>query len=151
MPYKFNSNYMLFSHVVRNRMFGALKRLCAYRKDPTHSLAKHIHVMYNKLWTFHVTNSEHYELSVEQHMWIGLNSLLDSWEHERKGLTRRISDLTYNNIASELNQELERQIQRNIRRSSRSMNTFPWMNKMFETLTLREFDKRECPVHPDDE
>ena len=65
MPYKFNANYILFSHV-GNRMFGALERLCAYRKDPTHSLVEHIHVMYNKLWTFHVTYSGHYELSVEQ-------------------------------------------------------------------------------------
>ena len=64
MPYKFNVNYILFSRV-GNRMFGTLEQLCAYRKDPTHSLAEQIHVMYNKLWTFHVTYSEHYELSVE--------------------------------------------------------------------------------------
>ena len=80
-----------------------------------------------------------------------LDSLLDSWEHERKVLTRKISDLTYNDIVIELNQELERQIQSSIRQSSRSMNTFPWMNKMSETLTLREFVKRECPIHPNDE
>ena len=49
MPYMFNVNYILFSHVVRNKMFGALERLCAYRKDLTNSLAEHIHVMYNKL------------------------------------------------------------------------------------------------------
>ena len=55
-------------------MFGVLERLCAYRKYPTHSLAEHIHVMYNKLWTY----SEHYELSVEQQMWIVLNSYPDS-------------------------------------------------------------------------
>ena len=29
MPYKLNANYILFSHVVRNRMLGALERLCA--------------------------------------------------------------------------------------------------------------------------
>ena len=63
---------------------------------------QHIHVMYNKLWTFHVTYSEHFELSVEQHLWIVLDSLLDSWENERKALTARISDLTYNDIVSEL-------------------------------------------------
>ena len=82
----FNANYILFSHVVRNRMFSTLKRLCAYRKDPTHLLTKHIHMMYNKPWTFHVTNNEHYELLVEQHMWIVLDYLPDSWEHERKRL-----------------------------------------------------------------
>ena len=49
MPYKFNANYILFSHIVMNIMFDALERLCAYRKDLTHSLAEHIHVMYNKL------------------------------------------------------------------------------------------------------
>ena len=107
MPYMFNVNYNLFSHVVRNRMFGSLERLCAYRKDPTHSLAEHIHVMYKKLWAFHMTYSEPYDLSVEQQMWIVLDSLPDSWEHERKALTRRISNLTYNDIVSELNQELE--------------------------------------------
>ena len=57
-------------------------------------------------------------------MWTVLDSLLDSWEHERKMLTRRISDLTYNNIISELNQELERRIQSSIKRSSRLMNEF---------------------------
>ena len=31
------------------------------------------------------------------------------------------------------------------------MNNFPLMNKMFETLTLRESTERECPVHLDDE
>ena len=80
-------------------------------------------------------------------MWIVLDSLLDSWEHERKALTRRMSNLTYNNIVS----ELKRRIQSSIRRSSKSMNTFPWMNKMSKTLTLREFSERECPVHPNDE
>ena len=58
-------------------MFGALEQLGAYKKDPTHSLDKHIHLINNKLWTFHVTYSEHYELSVEQQMWIVLDSLLD--------------------------------------------------------------------------
>ena len=71
--------------------------------------------MFNKPWTFHVIYSEHYELSVEQKMWIVLDSLLDSWEHERMTLTRRISNLTYNDIISELNQELERRIQSSIR------------------------------------
>ena len=84
-------------------MFGALKRLYAYKKDQIHSLDEHIHVMYNKLWTFHVTYNEHYELSIEQQMWIVLDSLSDSWKHERKVLTKRISDLTYNNIVSEPN------------------------------------------------
>ena len=62
----FNVNYILFLYIVRNRMFGALERLCAYGKYLTHSLAKHIHVMYNKLWAFHVIYSEHYELSIER-------------------------------------------------------------------------------------
>ena len=62
-----------------------------------------------------MTYNEHYKLFVEQQMWIVLDSLLDSWEHERKTLTRRISDLTYHNIVSELNRELERQIQSSIR------------------------------------
>ena len=66
MPYMSNANYILFSHVMRNRMFVALERLCAYRKDSTHSLDEDIHLIYNKLWTFHVTYSDHYELSVEQ-------------------------------------------------------------------------------------
>ena len=115
MSYMSNANYIFFSLVVRNRMFGALERLCAYRKDPTHSLDEHIHLMYNKLWTFHVTYIEHYELSMEEQMWIVLDSLPDSLEHERKVLIRRISDLTYNNIVSELDQDLERRIQSSIR------------------------------------
>ena len=65
MSYMSNVNYILFSHVVRNRMFGTLERLCTYRKDKTHSLDGHIHLMYNKLWTFHVTYNEIYELSLE--------------------------------------------------------------------------------------
>ena len=52
-------------------------------------------------------------------MWIVLDSMHYSWEHERKALTRRINDLTYDNIVSELNQELERRIQSSIRKSSR--------------------------------
>ena len=68
MPYMFNANYILFSYVVRNRMFNSLERLCAYRKFPTHSLVEHIYVMCNKLWIFHVTYSEHYELLMEQQM-----------------------------------------------------------------------------------
>ena len=71
-----------------------------------------------------MTYSKHYELSVERQIWIVLDSLPDSWEHERKALTRRISDLTYNNIVSKLNQELEHWIQSSIRRSSRPMNMF---------------------------
>ena len=66
MSYMLNANHIFFSLVVRNRLLGALERLCAYRKDPTHSLTEHIHVMYNKLWTFHVTYNEHYELLVKQ-------------------------------------------------------------------------------------
>ena len=66
MSYMFNANYILFSYVMRNRMFDALERLCAYKKDPTRSLAEHIHVIYNKLWTFHLTYNEHYELSIEK-------------------------------------------------------------------------------------
>ena len=59
----------------------------------------------------------------------------DSYEHERKVLVKKISDLTYDNIVSELNQKLESWIQSNIRRSSRLMNSFPLMNKMSRTLT----------------
>ena len=55
-------------------MFSVLERLYAYRKDPTHSLVEYIHVMYNKRWTY----NEHYELSVEQQMWIVLNSFPNS-------------------------------------------------------------------------
>ena len=55
-----------------------------------------------------MTYSGHYELSIEQQMWIMLDFLPRSWEHEIKVLTRRISNLTHNNIVSELNQELER-------------------------------------------
>ena len=84
-------------------MFGALESLYAYREDPTHSLDEYIHLMYNKLWTFHVTYSERYELSVDQKLWIVFDSLNDSWEHERKAHTKRISDITYDNIVSELN------------------------------------------------
>ena len=68
MLYMSNVNYILFLHVVSDRMFGSFEGLCAYRKDPTHSLDEQIHLIYNKLWTFHVTYSEDYELSVEQHM-----------------------------------------------------------------------------------
>ena len=82
-------------------------------------------------------------------MWIVLISLPDSWEHERKALTRRICDLTYNDFVSELIQELENRIQSSITQSSKSMNTFPW--KMFETLTLKKFAERECLFHLDDE
>ena len=57
-----------------------------------------------------MTYSEHCELPIEQQMWIVLYSLPDSWEHEKKALTRKLSDLTYNNIVNELNQELELRI-----------------------------------------
>ena len=33
-------------------MMIALERLCEYKKDPNHSLEKHIDVMYAKLWNF---------------------------------------------------------------------------------------------------
>ena len=58
MLYMSNVNYILISHIVRDKMFGALERLCGYRKYLIHSLDEHIHLMYNKLWTFHVTYSE---------------------------------------------------------------------------------------------
>ena len=61
-----NVSYLLFSHVVNDRIVGTLERLCAYRKDPTHSLNEYIHLMYNKLWIFHETYNKHYELSKEQ-------------------------------------------------------------------------------------
>ena len=66
-------------------------------------------------------------------------------------LTKRISDLIYDNIVSELNRELERRIQSSIRLSSRSMNAFPWINRMCRTLTWREFAERKYSVQLDDE
>ena len=59
-------------------MMIALERLCEYKKDPNHSMEKHIGVMYNMLWNFQVIFREHYELSVEQQMGIVFNSLPDS-------------------------------------------------------------------------
>ena len=97
-PYMSNANYILFSQVVRNRMFAALEQLCAYKKNPKHSLREHVDVMYNKLWTFHVIYNEHYEFSVEQQMRIVLNSLLDSWKSERKALAEKENDLNYNKM-----------------------------------------------------
>ena len=61
-----NASYVLFSHVMRNRMIGALERLYACKRNPKHLVREHIDVMYNKLWTFQVIYSEHYELSMEQ-------------------------------------------------------------------------------------
>ena len=61
-------------------MMIVLERLGQYKKDPNHSLEEHIGVMHDMLWNFHVTFHEHYELSVEQKMWIVLDSMLDSWE-----------------------------------------------------------------------
>ena len=55
MAYISNANYILFSHVVRIRMFCALEQLCAYKKNPKDSLEELIDAMYNKMWTFHVT------------------------------------------------------------------------------------------------
>ena len=62
-----NANYILFSHVIGDRMFGALERLYAYRNDPTHKLHEPIHLMYKKQWIFHVTRNEWSEV---QQMWI---------------------------------------------------------------------------------
>ena len=42
-------HFILTYSVVRDRMFGVFERLCTYRKDPTHSLDEHIHLIYNKL------------------------------------------------------------------------------------------------------
>ena len=67
-------------------MMIALERLCEYNKVPNHSLEEHIGVMYNKLWNFHVTFNEHYELSVEQQMGIVLDSLPDLDYEEKKPL-----------------------------------------------------------------
>ena len=47
----------LFLYVVRNQMLVSLE-ISVYRKDPNHSLDEHIHVIYNKLWTFHLIYSE---------------------------------------------------------------------------------------------
>ena len=85
----------------------ALERLCEYKKDPNHSLEEHIGVMYDKLWNFHVTFKEHYELSVKQQMGIVLDSLPDSWDYVKKALTKRVSKLSYKNIVAQLNKQLE--------------------------------------------
>ena len=79
--------------------------------------------------------SENSGLSVEKQMRIVLDSLPDSWEHERKTFIESIRDLTYENIVIELNRELEHRIQSSIRRSGRLMNLFSCMNKMSRTLT----------------
>ena len=65
-------------YVVREQMMITLEQLCEYKKDRDHSLEEHIGVMYDKLWNFQVIFNEHYELSVEQHMGIVLDSLPDS-------------------------------------------------------------------------
>ena len=84
-------------------------------------------------------------------MWILLNSLLYSWESEKKTLAKKVSDLDYNEIVTKFDEELERQIQSGIKRSSKSMNAFPWYNKMFRTLKRTEFSEREYPAYLDDE
>ena len=84
-------------------------------------------------------------------MWIVLDFLPDSWKYESKTFTKRISNLTYDNIVIKLNQEMEHRIQSIIKRSSKSMNSFPLMNKMSRISTMREFAEREYPIHPTDE
>ena len=104
-------------------------------------------MMYDKLWNFHVIFNEYYELSVEQQMCIMLDSLPNSWDYEKKAFTEQVSKLSYENIVAKLNKQLERQIQSGIRQSSKSMNAFPWMKKMFGTFTEREFARREQEGH----
>ena len=128
-------------------MMMALERLCEYKKDINLSLEEHIGVMYDKLWNFQVIFNEHYEVLVEQHMGILLDSLPDSWEYERKALVEKASDLKYNEIIPKLKEQLEYQIQSGIRRFSKSMNALPWMKKMSRTLTERESTKREHEGH----
>ena len=67
-------------------MMIALKRLCEYKTDPNHSFHEHIGIMYDKLWNFHVTFNEHYELPMEQQMCIVLDSLHDTWSYKKKAL-----------------------------------------------------------------
>ena len=63
------------------------------------------------------------------------------------GKMRQRSKLKYKKIVPKLNGELKRRIQGGIRRSSKSKNTFPWMQKMFRTLMEREFARREQENH----
>ena len=44
-----------------------------------------------------------------------LDSLLDSWECERKTIVEEASDLRYGEIVTKLDEELERQIQSGIK------------------------------------
>ena len=71
--------------------------------------------MHDMLWNFHVTFHEHYELSVEQSMWIVLDSLPDSWENETKALIEQSNKLKYKKIVPKLKGELKRRIQGGIR------------------------------------
>ena len=80
-------------------------------------------------------------------MWIVLDSLPDSWENEAKALVEQSSKLKYKKIVPKLKGKLKCQIQVGIRRSSKSMNTFPWMQKMSRTLMEREFARREHADH----
>ena len=96
-------------------MMIALERLGQYKKDLNHSLEKHIGVMHDMLWNFLVTFHEHYKLSVEQKMWIALDSLLDSWENEAKALVEQSNKLKYKKIVPKLKGELKRRIQGGIR------------------------------------
>ena len=134
--------FLHFLNVVGEQMMIALERLGQYKKDLNHSLEEHIGVMHDMLWNFHVTFHEHYELSVEQQMWIVLDSLPDSWENEAKALVKQSSKLKHKKIVPKLKGELKRRIQGGIRQSIKSMNTFPWMKKMSRTLMEREFARR---------
>ena len=80
-------------------MMIVLERLDQYKKNPNHSLEEHIGVMHDMLWNFHVTFHEHYELSIEQQMWIVLDSLPDSWENEAKALVEQSSKLKYKKMS----------------------------------------------------
>ena len=91
-------------------MMIALERLGEYKKDRNRYLEEHIGVMYDKLWNFHVTINENYELSVEQKMGIVLDSFPDSWDYEKKALIERMSKLSYKNIVTKLNKQLEYRI-----------------------------------------
>ena len=121
--------------------------MCEYKKDLNHSIEEHIDVMYNKLLNFQVIFNEHYELSMEQHMGIVLDSLHNSWECKRKALGEEASDLKYNEIIPKLKEQLERQIQSSIRRFGKSMNAFPWVKKMSRPLTETEFARKEHEGH----
>ena len=66
-------------------MMIAFERLCEYKKYLKHSLDKHIGLMYNKIWNFHVIFNKHSELSIKQQKGIMLNLLSDSWNYEKKG------------------------------------------------------------------